>query len=198
MLAWNWYFRQVTALNTVALICSWRFINLVHWQSSSMTHHASDCALNQFKQLMPVLFITTFLCKCLSKVSCRGYLLSINHRQTTRRTVCTFTRRKGRWPSRLVEKAKPVKTIKVVKHGCLCVFVCECVGFVARSRLKWPLIVFLYYLIVKKSILACHSSEEPFWARLVLWCSVMSTFAWHSMWRHKILMMEFKHQSAQQ
>ena len=58
--------------------------------------------------------------------------------------------------------------------------VCECVGFLARSQLKWSLIVFRYYLIVKKSILACHSSEDLFRAGLLFWYSVMSIFALHS------------------
>lgn len=42
----------------------------------------------------------------------------------------------------------------------------------------------------QKSILACHSSEDQF-------ISVMSTFAWRSVWRYKSLMMEFEYQCAQ-
>lgn len=38
---------------------------------------------------------------------------------------------------------------------------CECVGLLARSRLKWPLIVFLHYLTVKKIYSGRHSSEDP-------------------------------------
>ena len=58
-------------------------------------------------------------------------------------------------------------TTEKYDHWCVCV--CECVGVLARSQLKWPLIVFPNCLIVKKSMLACHSSKDSFQACFILW-----------------------------
>lgn len=67
------------------------------------------------------------------------------------------------------QAGKDHQSMTAENHDLLCVCGCECVGFLARSSLKWPLIVFLYYLIVKKSIPACQSRKDPFQTCLFLW-----------------------------
>ena len=84
-------------------------------------------------------------------------------RQTTWSTVSTFMGRKGQWPSRLVGKAKLVKTIKVEKHDRLCVGVCvSAQRFLARSRLKWPRLCFSTISLSKNQFLPVTQAETHF------------------------------------
>ena len=116
----------------------------------------------------------------LQKISCANQPV----RQTTWSVVSTFMGRKGQWPSRLVGKAKLVKTIKVEKNDLVCVYVSVSVqGFWPGLDWNGPDCVSPLSHCQKNQFWPVTQAKTHFRACLLLQYSVMSTSASHLPWR---------------
>lgn len=113
---------------------------------------------------MSVIFILTFVWLCLSKIRCRRSLVPINQwdRQREAWSLLLWEEKANdlhAWWGR-DQTGKDHQSREEWSRVCTC----ESVGLLAMSWLKWPLIVFLHYLIVKKISAADYFTVdlEPF------------------------------------